>query len=224
MPTAILWPTTRADNPTHVLASVTRRRAPDPDLHTALAAVDALGEMTLTNSGRMLGGVAGVLLVIFGSILLGQGGGRFLVGLVVVLVGVGLAVRSLLQLTEAATAGGNGTISVNIGGSSRSHDVAPSRGAFFSFKGMKIMSPTAQWTAGAIMGIVALLGLFLFSRAGDGMFALFGGVLFLFGLAVIVVFVHQATDYSSPAEPAAQAPEPKAATAAATAEEAQSAA
>lgn len=180
--------------------------------------------MTLTNNGRMLGGVGGVGLVLLGSILLGQGGMAF-VGLLAVLVGTGLVVRTLLQLTEATTtSSSNGVIKVDIGDSTNSHDGVPPLGAFLSFKGVMKMSPTSQWAAGAIMGIIALLGLFLFSRAGDGMFALFGGVLFLFGLGVIVVFVHKATDYSSPAEPAAEAPEPAAATAPAKTEEAQSAA
>lgn len=141
-------------------------------------------------------GAGGVALVIVGSILLGRGG-FFIVGLVAVLVGIGLVVRTLLQLTETSV--GNGSADAGASGTSSSHQGASSLGALVNFQGVKGMSPTSQWTAGAIMGIIALLGLFLFSRAGDGMFALFGGVLFLFGLAVIIVFVHQATDYSSPA-------------------------
>jgi F0F1-type ATP synthase assembly protein I len=61
------------------------------------------------------------------------------------------------------------------------------------------MSAMSQWVAGALMGVLSLLGLFLYSRAADGMFGLFGGLLFLFGLAVIIVLVHKATDYSTEA-------------------------
>ena len=46
------------------------------------------------------------------------------------------------------------------------------------------------WIVGAVMGVVALLGLFLASRAHDDMFGYFGlavfafGVLFIFGMVL----------------------------------------
>lgn len=57
-----------------------------------------------------------------------------------------------------------------------------------------------QWAAGAAMGFLALLGLVCVSRAVDGMFAVFGTLLFVFGLAAVIVLVHRATDYSSASE------------------------
>jgi hypothetical protein len=148
--------------------------------------------MLLTNNGRMLGGAGGVLLAILGSILIGNGGGLLLVGLIALLAGVTLVVRTLLGMAEASVDGGG-----------KDHSGASTRlGPLVNLEGVKHMSTANQWIAGILMGVLALLGLFLFSRAGDGMFALFGGVLFLFGLGAIVVFVHQATDYSSPVAPA----------------------
>jgi hypothetical protein len=160
----------------------------------------------LTDNSRLLGGAGGALLVIVGSILVGREGGLFLLGLLALLAGAGLVVRALLQLTETPTASA---------GSSQSEADIRQRSGLLNLEGIKKMSPMSQWTAGFLMGLIALLGLFLFSRAGDGMFALFGGLLFIFGIAVIVVFVHQATDYATPAghtadEPA-EAPAPAAA-------------
>jgi hypothetical protein len=144
----------------------------------------------------MLGGAGGVLLVIIGSVLVGRGGGLFLLGLLALLGGAGLVVAALLRATEASVSGGG-----------RQHAGGGSViGGLPSFEGVKRMSATSQWTAGAVMGVIALFGLFLYSRAGDGMFAAFGGILFLFGLAVIIVFVHKATDYTSHVEAPAAAP------------------
>ena len=167
----------------------------------------------MTDNSRLLGGAGGALLVIVGSILLGREGGLFLLGFVALLAGAGLVVRALLQLTGTTTAEA---------GSSQSHVDNHPRSGLLNLEGIKRMSPMSQWIAGFLMGLIALLGLFLFSRAGDGMFALFGGLLFCFGIAVIAVFVHQATDYSTPAshtaEESANAPEPAAATNPETAE------
>lgn len=58
------------------------------------------------------------------------------------------------------------------------------------------MSTFSQWASGLAMGVLALLGLFLVSRSADGMFTVFGGLLFLFGIVTIVVLVHRATDSS----------------------------
>jgi hypothetical protein len=138
----------------------------------------------------MLGGVGGVVLVILGGILLGRGGGLFLLGLLALLGGAGLVVSVLLRATEAAIDGGGRE---DPAGTSASHGL-------LNLEGVKRMSAMSQWTAGFLMGVIALVGLFLYSRADDGMFAAFGGLLFLFGLAVIIVFVHQATDYSQPVE------------------------
>lgn len=153
--------------------------------------------MLLTNNGRMLGGAGGVLLAILGSILIGQDGGLLLVGLVVLLAGVALVVRTLLGMAEAS-----------VGTSRQDRPAATGPGTLAILEGVKHMSTANQWIAGALMGVLALFGLFLFSRAGDGMFALFGGLLFLFGLAAIVVFVHQATDYSSAEAPAEETESP----------------
>ena len=57
------------------------------------------------------------------------------------------------------------------------------------------MSSASGWAAGVAMAILALLGLFCASRAVDPMFAVFGGLLFGFGLAAIVAIVHQATAF-----------------------------
>ena len=50
-----------------------------------------------------------------------------------------------------------------------------------------------QWIFGGIMGLLALFGLALASRAHDAMFAFFGYMLFLFGIAVIFGLIHRAT-------------------------------
>ncbi len=144
----------------------------------------------MANNNLMFAG-GGVVLTVLGSILVGSGTGPFVLGLLVLLVGVGLIVRLLLQATESST----GRPARQ--GGSRSW---PGLGALFNLTGVKSMSAMSRWVAGACMGALALLGLFLYSRATDGMFGLFGGLLFLFGLAVIIVFVHQATDYSGEAQ------------------------
>ncbi len=149
----------------------------------------------MTNNSRMLGGAGGVVLVVVGSILVGQGGGLFLPGLLVLLAGMGLVVKTLLQVTETGIKTGDSSGRSGRAGQAR----APSVGSLLNFARLKNMPGGSQWAAGALMGLLSLVGLFLYSRAGDGMFALFGGLLFIFGIAVIVVFVHQATDYSSPA-------------------------
>lgn len=145
------------------------------------------------NNGLMVGG-AGAVMVLLGSILVGSGTGPFVLGLLVLLVGVGLTVRLLLQLTESA---GSRTAGAAKGGAGSSRGSALD--GFFNFTGVNNMSAMSQWVAGGLMGVLSLLGLFLFSRAADGMFGLFGGLLFLFGLAVIIVLVHKATDYSTEA-------------------------
>jgi hypothetical protein len=141
----------------------------------------------------MVGG-AGAVMVLLGSILVGSGTGPFVLGLLVLLVGVGLIVRLLLQLTESA---GSRTAGAAKGSADASRGSAFD--GFFNFTGVNNMSAMSQWVAGALMGVLSLLGLFLYSRAADGMFGLFGGLLFLFGLAVIIVLVHKATDYSTEA-------------------------
>jgi hypothetical protein len=120
------------------------------------------------------------------ALLMGADGGLFLPGLLILLVGVALLVRVLLKLTEASI------------------DNPKTAPAGFKLDALKGISAMNQWVAGAIMGVLSLFGLFLYSRAADGMFATFGGLLFVFGLAVIVVLVHKATDYS-----AVHAPEPE---------------
>jgi hypothetical protein len=46
---------------------------------------------------------------------------------------------------------------------------------------------------GTIMGVISLVGLFLASRAVDGMFYVFGLLLFLFGLVFIFTLIHRHT-------------------------------
>lgn len=67
------------------------------------------------------------------------------------------------------------------------------------------MSNLGAWLAGALMVVLALLGLLVMSRAVDPMFGFFGLLLFLFGVAVVVVMVHKATDHSAKASEAEQA-------------------
>lgn len=145
------------------------------------------------NNGLMVGG-AGAVMVVLGSILVGSGTGPFVLGLVVLLVGVGLIVRLLLQMTESAGGRTTGAAKGHAGSSAGS-----ALGSFFKLTGVINMSAMSQWVAGGLMGALSLLGLLLYSRAADGMFGLFGGLLFLFGLAVIIVLVHKATDYSTEA-------------------------
>ena len=162
-------------------------------------AVEQQGATGLGNNRLTIGG-AGVVLVLLGGILVGSDSGPFLVGLLVLLVGVGLIVRLLLALTESGGGTGSGEGS---GGSRAASGAGFSGGAalggILNFTGVTSMSAMGQWVAGGLMGALSLLGLFLYSRATDGMFSLFGGLLFLFGLAVIVVLVHKATDYSGAA-------------------------
>jgi hypothetical protein len=51
----------------------------------------------------------------------------------------------------------------------------------------------ADFIVGAIMGVISLLGLFLASRAVDGMFYVFGLLLFLFGVAFIFTLITRHT-------------------------------
>lgn len=134
---------------------------------------------------RVTSGLGGLVLAGIGIMLVGNSTGAvFLLGVVLLVAGVGLLVQLLLQATEGGT---------NQGGGSTSSRVRAPRISLDAFKKIPSMS---QWVAGAVMGLLSLFGLFLYGRAGDGMFATFGGLLFLFGLAVIIVFVHNATDYS----------------------------
>ena len=55
------------------------------------------------------------------------------------------------------------------------------------------MNNLGRWAGGLAMGVLALLGLVIMSRAADPMFGFFGLMIFLFGIAIIVVLVHQAT-------------------------------
>ncbi len=50
-----------------------------------------------------------------------------------------------------------------------------------------------SWVLGTLMGLLSLFGLFLASRAADGMFALFGYLLFLFGVVMIFSLIAQNT-------------------------------
>ncbi len=134
----------------------------------------------MASDRRIFSGVGGAVCAVLGMMLVvGASGGLFLLGLLLLLVGVSLLVRLLLQLTETGLKRGG------------------SKGSGFDLKGIAKMPAMSQWVAGAVMGVLSLFGLFLYSRAADGMFATFGGLLFLFGLGVIIVLVHKATDYSS---------------------------
>jgi hypothetical protein len=59
----------------------------------------------------------------------------------------------------------------------------------------------AAFVVGAIMGVIALLGLFLASRAHDGMFYVFGLLLFLFGVVFIFSLIAKHTGQPEKAEP-----------------------
>lgn len=148
-------------------------------------------------SNGLLMGVAGIILVVVGAVIIGGGQGSFVLGLLALLAGVGLVVRQLLQVA----AGGHDQARPAAGRSGAA--ATPSFGGLFNFTGVKNMSPMSQWVAGGLMAALSLVGLFLYSRATDGMFGLFGGILFFFGLAVVVVLVHKATDYSGDAHEAA---------------------
>lgn len=47
------------------------------------------------------------------------------------------------------------------------------------------------WVFGAVMALTSLLGLVAAARAHDGMFHLFGMLLFLFGIAMIFSLIHK---------------------------------
>lgn len=51
----------------------------------------------------------------------------------------------------------------------------------------------AGFIVGGIMGVLSLFGLFLASRAHDGMFYMFGLLLCLFGIVFIFALIHKAT-------------------------------
>lgn len=53
-----------------------------------------------------------------------------------------------------------------------------------------------QWIFGALMAILAFVGLMFASRAQDGAFELFGYLLFLFGVITIFVLIHRNTGQS----------------------------
>jgi hypothetical protein len=142
----------------------------------------------LANNNLMVGG-GGVVLAVLGSFLLVSGTGPFIFGLLVLLVGVGLVVHLLLRTTETD---GKSSAAAVTGGASIGAGLA----GMFDLSGVKNMSSLNQWVGGGLMAALSLVGLFLYSRATDGMFGLFGALLFFFGLAVVIVFVHQATDYS----------------------------
>ena len=145
-----------------------------------------LGVGSLTSDRRVTSGVGGLVLAALGIFLVGDStGGLFLLGVVLLVAGVALLVRLLLLLTESGSEKG-GAPSARAGGRSRLIDLGA----------IKKIPAMSQWVSGAAMGLLSLFGLFLYGRAADGMFATFGGLLFLFGLAVIIVFVHNATDYS----------------------------
>lgn len=52
-----------------------------------------------------------------------------------------------------------------------------------------------DWVFGAIMGLVSLIGLFMASRAVDGMFYTAGLLLFLFGVLFIFTLIHRNTGH-----------------------------
>lgn len=145
-------------------------------------------------NNNLVNGGGGVLLAVIGSVLLGSGTGPFILGLLVLLVGVGLVVRLLLQLTEGGGAGGSAATA----GAAAAGAAAAGAGLarLLDFSKVKNMPSLSRWVGGGLMALLSLVGLFLYSRATDGMFGLFGALLFFFGLAVVIVFVHQATDYS----------------------------
>jgi len=149
----------------------------------------------LGNNNLVTGG-GGVVLAVIGSYLLASGTGPFVLGLLFLLLGVGLVVHLLLRRTETS---GKST-STAPSGVSIGAGLAGLAG-LFDFSGAKNMSAMNQWVAGGLMAALSLVGLFLYSRATDGMFGLFGALLFFFGLAVVIVLVHQATDYSHEHQP-----------------------
>gem|GEM_PF-1918658 len=142
-------------------------------------------------NNNMVKGGGGIVLAAVGAYLLNSGTGPFILGLIVLIVGIGLVVHLLLSTTEADGKGDSGAT----GGAASGSGLAGLAG-MFDFSGVRNLPAMNRWVAGALMGVLSMVGLFLYSRASDGMFGLFGALLFFFGLAVIIVFVHQATDYS----------------------------
>lgn len=139
----------------------------------------------MTSDRRVISGVGGLVLAALGIFLVGDStGGLFLLGVVLLVAGISLLVRLLLLLTETRIEQGS------------SKTRTGTRSRLISLDAIKKIPAMSQWVSGAVMGLLSIFGLFLYGRATDGMFATFGGLLFLFGLAVIVVFVHKATDYS----------------------------
>lgn len=147
------------------------------------------------NNNLVTGG-GGVVLAVIGTFLLASGTGPFILGLLALIAGVGLVVHLLLRQTESA----GKSSSTATSGASLGAGLAGLTG-LIDFSGVKNMSALNQWVAGGLMAVLSLVGLFLYSRATDGMFGLFGGLLFFFGLAVVIVLVHQATDYSHEHQP-----------------------
>lgn len=56
-------------------------------------------------------------------------------------------------------------------------------------------SPMGTWIFGVIMGLLSLFGLFLASRAHDGMLYAFGLLLFVFGVGFIFELIRRHTTY-----------------------------
>jgi hypothetical protein len=54
------------------------------------------------------------------------------------------------------------------------------------------------FVTGALMGIIAVIGLFLASRAHDPMFYAFGLLLFAFGLIFVFGLIHRHTGKPNP--------------------------
>ncbi|HYD32306.1 MAG TPA: hypothetical protein VEB64_15800 [Azospirillaceae bacterium] len=56
------------------------------------------------------------------------------------------------------------------------------------------MSNTGRWIAGGVLGLTALLGLFLASRAADEEFYFLGWFLFISGVVLIFVLIKRSHD------------------------------
>jgi hypothetical protein len=140
-----------------------------------------LGNKKLVNVG------GGLLLAVIGTYLLNSGIGPFFFGLIVLVLGIGLIVRLLLGATDVGDTGS---------GSARGAAAGAGLSGLLDLSTLKSIPSMNRWVAGGLAAALSLVGLFLYSRASDGMFGLFGALLFFFGLAVVIVFVHQATDYS----------------------------
>jgi len=133
-------------------------------------------------SSAWLVGLAALLVLALGIVLMRQDGAFVLLGAIAVAAGVAGIAGQLLRLS---------------GDDRQRPQTGPARAArnAIGFLEVSKMSSLGQWAAGTAMGVLALLGLFLVSRSADGMFTVFGSLLFLFGIAAIVVLVHRATDY-----------------------------